>query len=94
LQLLGIKREDLGVEETTEIWPENWKSFQVFNRMGNRWLRDMNGPICLDMSAYHLFTRRCRVAEDEWDEVLDAVQVMENAALATVAEHQARKQKR
>lgn len=92
--LLGVQREDVENTEITEVWPENWKAFQVFRRLGNRWLYGMNGPVSLDMSSYHLFTQRCRVRLQEWDDVFDCILIMENEALRVMAKQQEERAKR
>ena len=93
LASVGLMREDVEDTSITEVWPENWLPFQVFHRMGNRWIHGMNGPTCLDLSAYHLFTQRCKVRKKDYDNVFDAVMVLESEALRVMAKASAEQSK-
>ena len=94
LESLGLMREDVEDTSVTEVWPENWLPFQVFHRMGNRWLHGMNGPTCLDLSCFHLFTQRCNVKKKDRDAVFDAVLTLESEALRVMAKANAESAKK
>lgn len=86
LQAIGITREDVANNDVVEIWPENWLPYEVFLRMRSQWHQGMGGATGLVYSSLDAVMRRSKVSEEEYDDVFDAVQVMEYAALNDMAE--------
>jgi hypothetical protein len=64
-----------------DVWPENVTPFLVFRQMATQWTMGINGPIGLRVEALELFLRAERVPRAEWQEVMQAVQVMEQETL-------------
>lgn len=67
------------------VWPENLSAYTVFSRVGTRWRYPPMGltPIGLDWPAiYPLMDRQ----DSDWEELHDALMVMEAQALETIRE--------
>lgn len=52
----------------------------------------MNGPVCLDLSSIRLYFKRCGVKKSEFDDVFDALHVMESEALRVMSDEQRRRE--
>ena len=81
LDTIGLLREDVEDRSVLEIWPENALPFEVFKAMRSQWNSGMSGPTSLIYSSMPLAFKRCKVSDDDFDEVFDAVQIMEGEAL-------------
>lgn len=76
-------------DEEFEIFEDNLKSVEVFQRMQTQWERaGMDGKRCgLRYASLPVVMKRCHVAEGEdWDRVFDDLQIMEDEALDVLAE--------
>ena len=84
----GYSPEDFDAE--FEVWPENYAMFLLFQRMETQWnwISGMGGAVRvgLNMSALSVFTARMNLSDDEYNEMLDDLQLMERAALAAMNE--------
>lgn len=71
-----------------EVWPENWRAVQIFTTLRTQWRHGFAGPTGLDATAVlAILERRFRLSGDELDDVFDAIQVMEDAALGMMREN-------
>ncbi|MTI92151.1 MAG: hypothetical protein FH750_12365 [Pseudomonas stutzeri] len=82
----GLRPEDFP-EERFGIWPENWQVFDIFLSMQTQWRTGMNGPTGLDYSALESLFRMNRVKRKQQRDHLEAIQIMERAALKAMAEN-------
>jgi hypothetical protein len=85
----GYSPEDFDNE--IEVWPENYATFLIFQRMRNQWnwvSAGMGGAvrIGLNMTALPVFTARMNLSDAEYEEMLDDLQLMESAALSAMNE--------
>ncbi len=70
--------------EHFEVWPENWPAVEMFLRLQTQWRHGFGGALGLDyVAARWLFD--LYPPEDPRD-LLEALQVMERAALAAFSE--------
>ena len=69
-----------------EVWPENWPTFQFFARIGTRWAHGMAGPVGLNWPAIYPLMDRLELEPDAWQDLLDDLEVMEQAALEVMHE--------
>jgi hypothetical protein len=77
---LGLTLEDYGDEEI-ELWPENIVPVDLFRRMRGSWRVGMNGPYGLDLNVAFALLDLMGVAQGERLEVIDALRVLEQAAI-------------
>lgn len=82
LDAIGLRREDVEDTSVTDIWPENLLAFEVFGKMRSQWNVGMSGASSLNYAALPLAFKRCKVGKKQFDDVFDAIQVMESAALS------------
>lgn len=76
-------------DEELEIFEDNVKSVEVFQRMRTQWARSgMDGVLTgLRYEALPVVLRRCKVPDgEEFDRVFDDLQIMEDEALQARAE--------
>lgn len=71
------------------MWPENQQAVQLFGRMGTRWAYapgGMGAPVVtgLRWEAIYPLMDRLGLSPDEWEELHDALEVMERAALPVI----------
>lgn len=71
-------------EQEFPIEPDNWLTVQTWMRVQTQWRHGFGGPVGLDYTAVDVVLRRFRIA-DEDGEVFAGLQVMEFAALKTMA---------
>lgn len=67
-----------------EVWPENWEAVQMFLRVQTQWRTSMGGLLGLDYGAVSWLFRLYAIQDER--STLEALQVMEAAALATINE--------
>lgn len=83
---IGIRPEDVTDNTVTDIWEENWDAYLIFSRMRTQWRSGMAGPTGLDYTLFDSLCERFGVKKRVHQlEVLDKLQVMEDAALTTMA---------
>lgn len=80
-----MRREDFEAPET-ELWPENWPPVQLFLRFNTQWRMGFSGPVGLDYSVIQHDLARRDLSTDDYDEMMDAIRVLESAALAEMRE--------
>lgn len=76
-------------DEELEIFEDNLKSVEVFQRMRTQWDRaGMDGKRCgLRYASLPVVMKRCKVPDgEEFDRVFDDLQIMEDEALDVLAE--------
>lgn len=66
------------------MWPANLPAFDLFRRIGTRWVVGMNGPSGLRFEAIYPLMDRMGLAPAAWDDLLSDIEVMEHAALDTM----------
>lgn len=71
---------------SVEVWPENWRTFELFARVRTQWSVGMNGATGLRYEAVYPLIDRAAGSPDEWDEIFAEIQVMEAAALTAMSE--------
>ena len=83
LEAIGLHREDVEDTSITEIWPENYTAFQVFNEISSQWRVGMNGPTALDWNVAFEVMKLMKVKRQL--DVIRDIKVMERAALNQMA---------
>ena len=83
---LGLPVELIGQAEAfrysgDEIYPDNVLTVAVFRRMLTQWNVGTGGAVGFRYESLDRVFRRCRVPEDQEDEVFDGLQAMERSAL-------------
>lgn len=72
-----VERPDIGIE----VWPENWRTVEVFIAMGTQWNVGMSGAIGLRYEALPTVLDAIGVAAADHADVFTGLRVMERAAL-------------
>jgi hypothetical protein len=72
--------------EDTDIFPDNWKSVGVFMDMITQWRVGMSGAIGLDYNVLPVIWNARRIRLAERGDLLDDLQIMEQAALEQMRE--------
>lgn len=86
---LRIVRDE-PVDDALLLWPDNVDPFRLFGRMKRQWVTGMAGPVALRLEALPVAMRACRLSDDDLPELMDALQIMESAALQLFEEHRQR----
>ena len=68
-----------------EVWPDNWTAFLFFRRLGTRWCVGMGGATGIRWEAVYPLMDRLGLEPEQWDELLQDLEVMESAALTQMA---------
>lgn len=71
--------EDLETDPV-EVWEVNWPVVLLFTRIGDQWRYGFSGPTGMDYSLAITLMNRMKLSDEAFDEMLDALQVMANAA--------------
>jgi hypothetical protein len=71
-----------------EVWPDNERAYELFRRVGTRWMIPPMGgvPIGLRWEALYPLMDRMGLDESEWNDLHDSLMVMESAAIDTMHE--------
>lgn len=83
----GFELEDYQTE-VLEIWPDNELATDIFKKVGTRWVYPTMGgpPLGLRWEAIYPLMDRLELAGPDWDDLHDAVMVLEIAAIDTMRE--------
>ncbi|MDD0814287.1 DUF1799 domain-containing protein [Curvibacter sp. HBC28] len=83
----GFELEDY-VTEVIEVWPDNETPLQLFRQVGTRWrIPPMGGtPIGLEWAAIYPLMDRLGLADEAWNDLHEALMVMEQTAIETMQE--------
>lgn len=84
---LGLTREDYDEDDVVPIWPDNWEPVIFFKRdLMGQWRLGPGGAVGLDYNVLPFLLRLRRIPRSQWEDVIDAVQIMEDEALRVFAE--------
>ena len=72
--------------QDVEIWPENWKAFDLFASVSTQWSAGMGGPTGLRYEALFPLLDRKAHSPEEWDELFEDIRLMEREALSVMQE--------
>jgi hypothetical protein len=81
----GLGPDDYAVE-VVEVWPENWRAFDLFHSLQTQWRVGMSGPTGLDYNTLFHKMDRMRLEPDEYAELESDIRTMEYAALGAMNE--------
>ncbi|WP_346099943.1 DUF1799 domain-containing protein [Pseudomonas veronii] len=70
----------------TEIWPDNWPAFRLFNALSTQWRTGPGGATGLDYSVVREVAILIGIKKQQIPELFPDLQVMEAEALAVMAE--------
>lgn len=85
LAKIGLTLADLD-QGDTEIWPDNWPVFRLFNALGTQWRTGPGGATGLDYSVVREVAILIGIKKRQIPELFPDLQVMEAEALAVMAE--------
>lgn len=77
----GFELEDYEDDTAIEVWAANLPAFNLFRRIGTRWVYGMNGPVGLRYEAIYPLLDRLNLSPEDWDLMLSDIETMEHAAL-------------
>lgn len=80
LQGTGFKPHHYKAPEV-ELWPENYQVWAAFTLLQGQWRCGPSGPIGLDYNVVYREFERMGLAGDDFDDALDAMRVLEIAAM-------------
>lgn len=81
MRAAGLTPEDYA-DEVFEVWPENWRAFELFSYMQTQWRVGMSGATGLDYRVMQHKMDRMKLAPDEYEQLEADMQVMEMAAMS------------
>jgi hypothetical protein len=85
MEFLGLTLDDYAQQNAVEVWPDNWRAAMFARALG---MGSMNigpgGPVGFRPEAFTEIRRAMQITDDEWPEVFDALQVLEEAALEEI----------
>lgn len=64
----------------------------LWNRVGNQWRASVGGPIALDYTVIFHLLDRMDLSKDDYDQLFDAVRVIESEQLAIWSEQREKEQ--
>ena len=73
------------------VWPDNWPVVQLFSKFISQWRVGFAGPSSLDYMPVMHYMDRLKLNERDYDDLLDGISTMEDAALEKMREDQAQK---
>lgn len=85
LAFLGLSLDDIETEDV-EVWPDVWPAFCLFEALGTQWRLGPGGPSGLDYTAVPCTAKMIGLKHRELSEAFNDLRVMENEALALMAE--------
>ena len=85
LAKLGLTLADLD-QGDTEIWPDNWPAFRLFNALSTQWRTGPGAATGLDYSVVREVAILIGIKKRQIPELFPDLQVMEAEALAVMAE--------
>lgn len=83
---IGLRPEDFDADEpVVELWPENEEPIALYLQYQTQWRAGAGGAYGLDYSViFHHLDRR-GVAGEDFDDLMEAVRVIEGAALLAMS---------
>lgn len=82
---IGLKPKHYVAPEVF-LWPENQRAVDLFRRVSNQWRCGAGGPIGLDYGVVFNEMAHAGITGEERDEVMDALAVIETAAMKHINE--------
>ena len=80
LRALGFSPEDFPPPEV-ELWPENLPPLMLFRQFSTQWRAGSSGVYGLDYNVFQHELNRRKLDGPTYDEMMDALRVIESAAL-------------
>jgi hypothetical protein len=82
----GLTADDYTEEDfpSVLVWPGNERFYELWCLIGNQWRVAMNGPVALDQMPMRHQLDRMKLGDEEYDEYMNALRIMEAAALAEI----------
>ena len=83
----GFELEDYETD-IVEIWPDNERAYELFLRIGTRWMHSPMGgvPTGLRWEALYPLMDRLGLDSSEWNDLHECLMVMESEAILTKLE--------
>jgi len=81
-----MAREDIGLDDDLDIWPDNWESVRVFGEIMTQWRVGPGGLVGLDYNVVPLMFAMLDVPEVDRKSIFRDLRIMEAEALETVRE--------
>ena len=66
------------------MWPENWRSVNLFIELGGQWRMGQGGPIALDYTTLMMRLDRMQLSQEDWELLYDDVRLLSATALSTL----------
>ena len=63
------------------VWPDNWKTVNLFRQVLTQWRVGFSGAYALDYMPVFYLMDRMSLAHREYDEIFEGIRTMEDAAL-------------
>ena len=73
-----------GEEQTREVWPENWRAFELFNLLRTQWNVGYGGTVGLRYEAAYPLIDREAADADDWQHLFEDLRVLERGALDAI----------
>jgi len=82
--VFGLSPSD--VDDTFEVWPDNWKSFLVMDSMWTQWRTGACGATGLDYGVLPEVMKLVGIPAKDRSRVFQDIRVMESEAIAVMAD--------
>ncbi|HYD58971.1 MAG TPA: DUF1799 domain-containing protein [Noviherbaspirillum sp.] len=82
--MFGLTLDD--VQEPVELWPENVRAVELFQRLSTQWRVGVGGATGLCYEAVIPLMNRMGLTDEEWSALFDDLQVLERVALEVMHE--------
>lgn len=82
--MYGLSLSD--VDDTFEVWPDNWKSFLVMDSMWTQWRTGAGGATGLDYGVLPTVMKLAGIPAKDRPRVFQDIRVMESEAIAVMSE--------
>jgi hypothetical protein len=83
MEAAGFAPEDYE-GEVVEVWPENYRAFNLFCDLQTQWRIGVGGATGLDYGVLFHKMDRMRLGEEEYDQIERDIRVMEFEALSVM----------
>ncbi|HEX8591753.1 MAG TPA: DUF1799 domain-containing protein [Pseudomonas sp.] len=84
LSLYGLSADDL--DDTVEVFPDNWTAFLALDAMGTQWRVGMAGPTGLDYGSLPAVLSLLDIPKKTRKSIFQDLRVMEAEALLVMSE--------
>ena len=85
----GMTRKEWEAEQQPfEIWPDNWKIFELWQLVGDQWIMGSSGPVALNLIPILHVIGTMGLDKEDQDQALQDIKAMADEALSEIRKRQ------